>query len=566
MKLVPVLLIIGIVLLPLSLLTWAAIRLAKQENDLSKQRLQGLIGQRVDDLNGLLKRHFEELAGDIRRVTAIDQLNPEELRELARNNPRLAQLFVVDLQGLLIYPNPQEPLGVNESNFLVKTSRMFANRELFAKEAGLKANQETKPKIDPSLVSSISQPLNQTDDSVDGWQIWFWDQGQQLIYWQRRPSGIVVGAVLERARWIADLIDQLPDSYESSLLGLDPVDSTSLSKVKISPTFRLINFENENVYQWSQAKSSTDEPLEPIAEVAVVPPLGSWRILALLPSDQLRDASSKATSLGLLLGIVGTGLFLATLATLLLRGYQRDLKEAAKQVSFVNQVSHELKTPLTNIRLYTELLERDLESFQELPTSSLAAGSPPSKKLNVILSEIDRLSRLINNVLSFAKHQRKVLQPELQTVSVHLIVQKIVEAFRPSLEALKVSIEVDNPESPPRLLDPDFVEQILGNLINNIEKYASDGGSMGIRVSSDTDFVEIQVSDRGPGIEVRHRERIFQPFERLSHRLQHAAGTGIGLTIARQLARLHGGELSLVETPEQTAGCTFLLRIKAPKP
>ncbi|HIK93933.1 MAG TPA: ATP-binding protein, partial [Planctomycetes bacterium] len=126
-------------------------------------------------------------------------------------------------------------------------------------------------------------------------------------------------------------------------------------------------------------------------------------------------------------------------------------------------------------------------------------------------------------------------------------------------------------------LDPDFVEQILGNLVSNVEKYAASGGLLRIEsqlsrpdsvsnmpdkysaTSNSACQLTIDVIDKGPGVEPSKRGDIFQPFARVSNTLSYAAGTGIGLSIARELARLHGGDIVLMES---SAGCWFRVTLR----
>jgi signal transduction histidine kinase len=239
----------------------------------------------------------------------------------------------------------------------------------------------------------------------------------------------------------------------------------------------------------------------------------------------------------------------------LLRAYSRDMREASQQVSFVNHVSHELKTPLTNIRMYAELLERDLNELIDSKTDR------PHKRLKTILSECDRLSRLIGNVLTFGKQRRNALQLQYREVDLEDHIYQMVDRFRPSLDRLGMSVDLQMKLHGRRMLDPDALEQIVGNLVNNAEKYAAQGGRIGIHCSTEQDWLSILIVDDGPGIPPNQRDIIFQPFKRLKNDLSYAAGTGLGLTIARELARLHGGDVRLLESSH---GCRFEVRLRCP--
>jgi signal transduction histidine kinase len=254
----------------------------------------------------------------------------------------------------------------------------------------------------------------------------------------------------------------------------------------------------------------------------------------------------------ILSAVVAVALTLSGLAWMLYRDYARDMREAGQQVSFVNQVSHELKTPLTNIRMYADLLERDLE---QVPDDQ---ADTPRKRLDVITTEAQRLSRLIGNVLTFARQQRKTLQVHPVSLDPGSLLKQIVDRFSPSLTERGLRVELDVSDCATLLLDPDLVEQIVGNLISNVEKYAAAGGTLKISGRCMNGQAVIDVIDAGPGIPREHREEVFRPFARVSSDLRASTGTGIGLSIARDLARLHGGDVKLLDSDR---GCWFQVHL-----
>ncbi len=133
--------------------------------------------------------------------------------------------------------------------------------------------------------------------------------------------------------------------------------------------------------------------------------------------------------------------------------------------------------------------------------------------------------------------------------------------FEPKLRELGFQVEHDLNAPGLRMLDRDAVEQMLVNLIGNAEKYAFAGKYLRVATKSSGSQVEVNVIDRGPGVPMRMREQIFEPFVRLADRLEDPAGTGIGLTIARELARKHGGDCVLLPSD---SGATFQLTLDAP--
>jgi signal transduction histidine kinase len=277
------------------------------------------------------------------------------------------------------------------------------------------------------------------------------------------------------------------------------------------------------------------------------PPLASWKL-------EYYGAGLKAGSagnrFGMLAGLLAVTFALLGLGWYLYQEHTREMRVAEQRVNFVNQVSHELKTPLTNIRMYAELLEDQLADDDDKPRKYIA----------IITAESQRLSRLIANVLSFSRAQKERPALHLQQGSVDDIIARCVEAFMPALQAKAIVPRFDAQAGAPVALDAEVLEQILNNLISNVEKYAAGGGLLEIASMQQAGRTTIRVCDHGPGIPKRERERIFQPFYRISSKLTDGvAGTGIGLGIARQLARLHGGDLEL-DTAEQ--GACFVVTLK----
>lgn len=205
------------------------------------------------------------------------------------------------------------------------------------------------------------------------------------------------------------------------------------------------------------------------------------------------------------------------------------LEFARRQSNFVAAVSHELKTPLTAIRMHGEMLQ---EGLVESPEKA-------REYYKTITGQAERLSRLIGNVLLLSKIEKSApVQPTSGDLAG--IIESAVTALRPHVEKSGFELQLMLPGQMPRvLLDADSVEQILFNLVDNAVKYGSSAEDKRLTISAEVtqQHVSICVRDRGPGIPESERERIFEAFYRLEDELTRKnTGTGLGLALVADLA------------------------------
>lgn len=206
-----------------------------------------------------------------------------------------------------------------------------------------------------------------------------------------------------------------------------------------------------------------------------------------------------------------------------------------QKVSFLNQVSHELKTPLTNIRLYSDLLK-----------DTLADDQAAMNKLSVIEQESKRLEGLVHNILSFSYGER--FEMNMKCDDLDDVIEHVVDGFRPVFAQEGIEVRLDT-QVGDAVFDRNILEQVLVNILSNVIKYASGGKFVSIKSSRHNGRVSIRVHDDGCGISQDLRERIFHPFERGDDNLtQNVSGLGIGLSLCVNLMEAHGGTLSLVDT------------------
>lgn len=541
MRIKPLILLILIVVFPLGGLTWLGLRVARDDEAALQRRFEEVFAVQVRDIDGVISRHFESLSLELRSTARQISLDPDGIRAVIRRAPQVRQVMVLDREGLVLHPDPASDLSLSEREFLQEAQELIRDRDLIHASSGPSDSNQQPPEPESSSRSGQrTSPQDGSTQTDEGWHSWYWGRGVHLIFWQRRADGSVVGLLVERGRWMADLVAALPDTVNRQHDGVS---------IATTSRFRLIDSMGQSMYEWGEYEPP--EVCTPLAEMAVSSPLNSWRLQAVVP-ESLLAGESRGMAFQLTTGIGAAAIGLSVLAVFFWREYSREIRQASQRVSFVNQVSHELKTPLTNIRMYADLLAVDLEN---LDTST---GDKSADRLRVIVSESQRLSRLISNVLTFGRQQRDTLVLRPRLVSVDEVVRRVVEQFAPTLERLNIKVELQLDVESSAQVDEDAVEQILVNLISNVEKYAVQGGLLKIETSLDDSTVRIVVSDAGPGIPLAMRRAVFEPFVRVSSRLEDAAGTGIGLSIARDLARLHGGDLRILDSATGASFCVEL--------
>jgi signal transduction histidine kinase len=238
-------------------------------------------------------------------------------------------------------------------------------------------------------------------------------------------------------------------------------------------------------------------------------------------------------------------------AFLLLRDVNREVQMAEMRSHFVASVSHELKTPLTAIRMFAETLEKGRASGEQMI----------SKYLRTIVIESERLSRLVDNVLDFSRIEQGNKTYRMQPTCLADVVRSAARTMQYPLSQLGFVLSVSIDEDIPALAaNADALEQAILNLIGNAMKYSGEARQIEIRLGRSGEEVFIDVVDHGLGISHEDQGRIFEKFYRVrSVETDRIAGTGLGLTLALHIVEAHRGRLSVSSKLGQ--GSTFSVRI-----
>jgi signal transduction histidine kinase len=304
----------------------------------------------------------------------------------------------------------------------------------------------------------------------------------------------------------------------------------------------------------SMVAATVDGPDGPVRVVSV-PLVESGEITTIIQAAQSRQVVWDIVE-RLVLVLVSVGLvalLLAGVGGLFISGRaMRPIRGALhRQRAFVADASHELKTPLTLIKLNAEMVVRE-------PTS------PRNRKvIEDQLSEIDRMSTLVSDLLVLARLDADKLVVSCETFDLAKILTETADRFILQATEAEILLDIEVPGELPALGDPRRTGQILAALLDNALRFTPAGGRVTVAGRSGGDRVEASVTDTGPGISSEHLPHVFERFYRAdTARGRSSGGTGLGLAIARDLAAIQGGEV--VVNNAKTGGASFTLSLPVP--
>jgi signal transduction histidine kinase len=229
-----------------------------------------------------------------------------------------------------------------------------------------------------------------------------------------------------------------------------------------------------------------------------------------------------------------------------------DRIEAAfkSQRQFVTDASHELRTPLTVIIGELEFVQQQLQDEKQL------AG------IDTALAELDRLTRLVDQLLTLARIDARKLELERGTVRLDELVTDCVRLLYHEAARRGIQIDLHVEQAVEVFADPVRLKSVIINLLENALRYSPRGGSVSVSLQTPANgYVQLQVSDTGPGIAPDDRPKVFDRFFRTSEARASTEGSGLGLAIARELVDLHGGRITLQES---TGGASFTVELPLP--
>ncbi len=564
-------------LVPTFIIAGIAVKLLSHEQDRINRSAIHALSERAKAISDTIHLTVEAVQENLTRsLLDIDlNSNQDKLKKTLliweETNPLVRNIFIYKKDSNLEYPVRGMESTLEERRFISRYDTLFSGRMKFdfnvdplkdeLKTTGLtgsssesvqygsaikKQTKSSRQKLvalsrlvqktqTPEQQISFSEKPEQQLIEKFGWIPWFSENRLCILGWvQKYKNGPVYGIELELMALLSRLVVDFPELSEKGAA--------------------LVLMDGNGEFMHQSGKMVVGPKEKPLAVVAISTLLPHWQMAVFI------DNKGFGSSRGFLyISVILLGVFIAAIISggiLLTRLTLQNMRDARQKTSFVSSVSHELKTPLTSIRMYAELLL----------SKRVKDKNKTQTYLSVIVNESQRLTRLINNVLDFGKLEQSKKTYHLTAFKMDTLLDQIIQAhsIRIQSQELKIIVQVEEGDYPVKT-DRDAIEQVVLNLVDNALKYASKGKFIKFVLEKDDSFIFLKICDDGPGIPKVQREAVFEKFYRVDNSLtSQQPGSGLGLSIARQILKDLGGSLTFDSMPEN--GSCFTIRLKKYEP
>ncbi len=554
-------------LLP-ALILWAvAFRLLSHEQERLSRTTVNALADRTRAVCQSLHITLETIQDKLTR-SLMDIESGREKEILIRweqRNPLVRNVFVFIPGKGLSHPPPGQAATPEEQQFKARYHSFFSGRMPFdfnqipsGKEGGRQPAEEPRGLNPygslgregrspfPSALSSLSKSIEsqkmggakkpaKEGGGRWGWIPWFSENRLYIMGWAApRPGGPVFGLELEWMTILSRMVVDFPR-----------LDREGAALVLMDGAGRAIH---------KSGPLDTNEGDRPVMEISVSSLLPHWRVGIFLDEKLAGTGKQFFLVSMMILGLLITAMVYAGI--MLTRLAFAKIRDARQKTSFVASVSHELKTPLTSIRMYAELMLEGRVRDRE----------KKGAYLKVIVDESARLTRLINNVLDFGKLEQQTKTYTFSRFLADEFLKGLIGAHGIRIKGAGLEVICDiSPGNYGIRTDRDALEQVVLNLVDNVLKYAGKGRFIRFGLTPSDGGVVIRIQDDGPGIQKAHRDRIFERFYRIDDSLTAARpGSGLGLSISKRILQDLGGDLIL--EPSTAKGACFAMEVKNHEP
>ena len=530
-------------LVPTLVMAGIALRLLSHEQDRINRSTIRALSQGAKSIAETIHLTVEAVQENL--TQALLDIDQDHLLKILvaweETNPLVRNVFIYKKDQNLEYPVKGMESTFEERQFISRYNALFSGRMKFGfneksslesprqKLVALSRVVQKAPGLSRTVVFSGKPGLQLKEKS--GWIPWFSENHLCILGWvQKYENGPVYGIELELMTLLSRLVVDFPELSEKGA-ALEMMDG------------------NGNVMHHS-GKVLTGFKNKPVAVIPISSLLPHWQIAVFI------DGKGFGAARGFLyVSVILLGIFIAAIVSggiLLTRLTLWNMKDARQKTSFVSSVSHELKTPLTSIRMFAELLLSErIKDENKIKTY-----------LSVIVSESERLTRLINNVLDFGRLEQGKKTYQLTSFEMDRFLNQILEphSIRIQNQGIELITQVEKQDYHVKT-DRDALGQVVLNLLDNALKYAGKGKFIKFVLKKEKSFILLKICDDGPGIPRAQQEKIFEKFFRVDNSLtSEQPGSGLGLSIARQILRDLGGDLFFESIPGH--GSCFTARIK----
>ncbi|MEX1313941.1 MAG: HAMP domain-containing sensor histidine kinase, partial [Desulfotignum sp.] len=510
----------ALILVPTLFMSGAAYRLLSHEQDRISRSAQEALMERAAAISETIHVTVDTVKDNlVQSLMAIDPgVLKQTLQDWEKSNPLVRNVFVFDPEEKLIYPVKGMAATSEQRQFIARFDALFSGRMAFDQLEDTADPEEPRGNADGKAASASRQgdarrqlvTLSRADrnppapvaaeshmDLVDnpaggfssGWLPWFSENRLHVLVWVKSSaSSRIYGLEVELVTLLSRLVVDFPamEDTGSAIVLTDGSGSFihQSGRLTVSPASR------------------------PLAQLAITGLLPHWQM------DIYMDENRPGAARGFFyLSMILVGIFITAILSggiLLTRMTLKNMKDARQKTSFVSSVSHELKTPLTSIRMSAELLL----------SGRIADVKKKDQYLSVIVSESERLTRLINNILDFGKLEQGKKHYRLAHVEVDRFLMQLIEAHRVRIAAqgLKILTRIDPGDFMIRT-DRDALEQVVLNLMDNVLKYAGTGEYIQFVLARQPHAVLLTICDDGPGIPGNLQEMVFEKFFRVDSSL-----------------------------------------------